>query len=57
MKITQKKLRIISGLLILIGAIVYAVTKPSPFGKYAAIGIMIIGMIFLAPWIKDKDIE
>ena len=57
MKITQKKLRIISGLLILIGAIVYAVTKPNPFGKYVALGIMIIGLIFLAPWIKDKEIK
>jgi hypothetical protein len=55
MKITQKKLSIISGLLFLIGAIVFVVTKPNPFGKYASIGIIIIGMVLLAPWIKDKD--
>ena len=57
MKITQKKLRIISGILFIIGGIVYAVTKPNPFGKYTSIGIIIIGWVFMAPWVKDKDIK
>jgi hypothetical protein len=57
MEITQKKLRIISGLLFIIAGIVFAVTKPNPFGKYASIGIMIIGLVCLAPWIKDKGIK
>jgi len=57
MKITQKKLNFISGLLILIGLIVGIITKPIIFGKYASIGIIIIGLVLLAPWIKDKDIK
>jgi len=57
MKITQKKLNLISGLLILIGLIVGIVTKPNIFGKYSSIGIIIIGLVLLAPWIKDKDIK
>ena len=64
MKITSKQLRFISGFLFLIGAIIVVLTlnfnskhpgDPNIYGKWAGIGVMIIGLVLLAPWIKDKD--
>jgi hypothetical protein len=64
MKITQKHLRLLSGFLLLIGAIVGILTgnfntkhpeDPNVYGKWISIGIMIIGLVLLAPWIKEKE--
>jgi len=64
MKITQKHLRRLSGFLILIGVIASILisnfnTKhpedPNVYGKWISIGIMIIGIVLLAPWIKEKE--
>jgi len=64
MKITEKQLRILSGLCLLAGAIVVILTKsynanhiddPNNFGKWTGIAIMIIGLILLAPWVKNKE--
>lgn len=63
MKITEKQLRLLSGLLFLIGAIIVVLTNnfnakhpddPILFGKWTGIGVMIIGLVLLAPWVKDK---
>jgi uncharacterized protein YjeT (DUF2065 family) len=64
MKITSKHLRLISGFLFLSGTIIIAITfsynskhpeDPNTYGRWVGIGVMIIGLILLAPWIKDKD--
>ncbi len=52
MKITEKRLRFISGLTLLTGAIVSALSDS--IGEYVGIGIMIVGLILLIPWVKDK---
>jgi uncharacterized protein YjeT (DUF2065 family) len=52
MKITDRQLRLISGLTMLTGAIVSIIFKSA--GKYIGIGIIIVGMILLAPWVKDE---
>jgi hypothetical protein len=53
MKITQKHLRIISGILVIAGALV-AIIFESAVMNYVGIGICIVGMILLAPWIKEE---
>jgi len=64
MKITQKQLRILSGFCILLGAIVVVITnyltdknlsEPNKIWKWAGIGIMIVGLILLMPWVEKKD--
>jgi len=52
MKITQKQLRLISGITVLIGALISVFFESSV--KYVGIGIIIVGMILLAPWVKDE---
>lgn len=63
MKITQKHLRLLSGFLILLGAVVAVLTRnynannpddPNNYGQWLGMVIMIIGLVLLAPWIKDK---
>jgi hypothetical protein len=63
MKFTQKHLNIISGLLMLLGGVVYALTAsfnkshpddPNHYGKWIAIALIITGMFFLMPWIDKK---
>ena len=54
MKITQKHLRIISGILVIAGALI-AIIFESAVMNYVGIGICIVGMILLAPWIKDEE--
>ena len=63
MKLTQKHLRLISGILILLGAVIAVLTKtynsnnpenPNNYGSWLGIIVMITGLIFLMPWIKDK---
>ena len=53
MKITQKHLRIISGFIVIVGAVI-AILFESAVMNYLGIGICIVGMILLAPWIKNK---
>ena len=64
MKITEKQLKILSGLCFLAGAIVLILTKsynanhigePNNYGKWIGIAIMIIGLVLLAPWVKKKE--
>jgi len=63
MKITNKTLQILSGFCILVGVIIGLVTRkynanhpedPNIYGKWIGIAIMIIGLILLMPWVKDK---
>ncbi|MBN1387414.1 MAG: hypothetical protein JW965_03155 [Bacteroidales bacterium] len=51
MKITQKHLRLLSGFLVIAGALV-AIFFESAVMNYVGIGICIVGLILLAPWIK-----
>jgi hypothetical protein len=64
MKITNKQLRILSGILLLAGAILGVLTSnfnkshphdPNVYGKWISIGIMIIGLVLLAPWVKENE--
>jgi hypothetical protein len=64
MKLTQKHLKMLSGLFLLLGAVIVILTKNynennpedlNNYGKWLGIFIMIIGLVFLAPWIKDKN--
>ena len=52
MKLTPKHLRILSGLLLLAGALLNVLTEGK--GKYVGIGIMVVGIILMMPWIKEK---
>jgi hypothetical protein len=52
MRMTPKQLRLLSGLLVLAGAIVDVLTEGK--GRYVGIGIMVVGIILLMPWIKEK---
>jgi drug/metabolite transporter (DMT)-like permease len=63
MKITQKHLRVLSGILILLGAIIAVLTRnynagnpddPNHYGQWLGIGLMIAGLVLLAPWVKDQ---
>ena len=63
MKITQKHLRLLSGVLVLLGVVITVLTRdynanhpddPNNFGQWLGIGIMIAGMLLLAPWIKNE---
>ncbi len=64
MKLTQKHLRLLSGLLILLGIVITVLTRNynannpedlNKYGQWLGIGIIILGIILLAPWIKDKN--
>jgi len=64
MKITNKTLQILGGVCILAGTIVglifrkYNVNHPEDpisYGKWMSIAIMIIGLILLMPWVKEKE--
>jgi hypothetical protein len=65
MKITKKHLDLLSGFFLIVGALVVVLTnsfdetlkiETSKFWKWIGIGIMIVGLIFKMPWIKDtKD--
>ena len=55
MKITNKQLRLLGGLIVLAGAIVSVLTEG--VGKYIAIGIMILGIIVMMPWVNEKKKE
>lgn len=52
MKITEKRLRLISGITMLAGAIISIFFNS--VGNYIGIAIIILGMILLAPWVKDE---
>ena len=52
MKITQKQLWLISGITVLIGALISVFFESAV--KYVGIGIIIVGMILLAPWVRDE---
>lgn len=54
MKLTQKHLRLISGFCMLLGAILTILLKEKKFWQWLGIVFMFIGMILLAPWIKEK---
>jgi hypothetical protein len=51
-KITAKQLRLISGITILTGVIISVVFES--IGNYIGIGLIIVAMILLAPWIKEE---
>jgi hypothetical protein len=64
MKVTNKFLQILSGLCLLAGVIIWFITRrynlnhpddPIVYGKWISVGIMIIGLILLMPWVKDKE--
>ncbi len=66
MKITQKHLRILSIFFVLLGVVIYILTKylaqknleePNNIGKWVGIGIMIVGLILNMPWLEKKDKE
>ena len=52
MKITEKRLRLVSGIIMLIGVIISIFFDSA--GNYIGIALIIIGMILLAPWVKDE---
>jgi hypothetical protein len=52
MKITNKRLRFLGGLVVLAGAIVNVLTEG--VGRYIAIGIMVLGIIVMMPWVNEK---
>ena len=52
MKITEKQLRLLSGVTMLSGAIISVIFDS--IGNYIGIGIIIVGMVLLAPWVKDE---
>jgi len=64
MKITTKFLQILSGICILAGIIITLLARrynanlpddPRKWLEWGSYGIMIIGLILLMPWIKDKE--
>jgi hypothetical protein len=63
MKITEKQLRILSGILFLGSIMIYFLTRKfhahnpddPDYGKLVGVGVAIIGLILLAPWVKDKE--
>ena len=60
MKITNKFLQILGGFCFLAGAVIknYNVNHPeehNSYGKWISIAVMIIGLILLMPWVKDKE--
>jgi hypothetical protein len=64
MKITNKTLQFLGGFCFLAGAIVGLIVRkynanhvedPNTYGKWIGIAIMIIGLILLMPWIKNKE--
>ena len=63
MKIANKSLQILAGVCFLLGVIIELIARkynsnhpddPNVYGKWIGIAIMIIGLILLMPWIKDK---
>lgn len=63
MKLTQKHLKVLSGVFFLLGVVIIILTKTynknnpedhNNYGKWLGVFIMIIGLVFL-PWIKDKN--
>ncbi|GEM_PF-1696717 len=66
MKITQKHLRILAGFCVLLGVVIYLLTKylaqknleePNSISKWIGIGMMIVGLILNMPWLEKKDKE
>jgi hypothetical protein len=65
MKLNQKHLNIVSGLLILLAGILYALTvgnsKTQPgsntylYGKWTSIALIIAALFFMMPWMKKKE--
>jgi multidrug transporter EmrE-like cation transporter len=62
MKFNRKLFQVLSGLCILAGAAVVALTRNGltadtavDYGKWAGIGIMMVGMILLVPWGMSKQ--
>ena len=55
MKITNKQLRLLGAFIVLAGAIVDVLTEG--VGKYIAIGIMVLGIIVMMPWVNEKKKE
>lgn len=64
MKITNKHLQFLSGFCILTGIIITLLARkynanhpdnPHKWIEWISYGIMIIGLILLMPWIKDKE--
>jgi hypothetical protein len=64
MKLTDKHLQILAGLVFLLGTIVIILTKnynkthiddPNLYGRWIGISLFIIGFILLMPWKKKKD--
>jgi hypothetical protein len=64
MKITTKFLQILSGICILAGIIITLLARkyntshpdnPHKWMEWISYGIMIIGLILLMPWVKDKE--
>jgi uncharacterized protein YjeT (DUF2065 family) len=53
MKITQKKLRLISAILMITGVIISLIFES--VGDYIGIGLIIVGIILLAPWVKEEE--
>lgn len=52
MKITNKHLRLLGGIIVLIGAVVNVLTHKTM--EIVAIGIMILGIIVMMPWVNEK---
>ena len=52
MKITNKQLRFLGGFIVLVGAIVNVLTEG--IGQYISIGIMVLGIIVMIPWVNEK---
>ena len=55
MKITNKQLRLLGGLIVLAGGLVSVLTEG--VGKYIGIGIMVLGIIVMMPWVNEKKEE
>jgi uncharacterized protein YjeT (DUF2065 family) len=64
MKITNKFLQILGGFCFLAGAVIGLIIRqynvnhpeePNSYGKWIGIAVMIIGLILLMPWVKDKE--
>jgi hypothetical protein len=53
MKLTQKHLRLISGLCMFLGAVLTILLKDINLWQWLGVVFIFIGLLLLAPWIKE----